>query len=331
MPEGVSSSLTETLLSSRALDYLAAGPSDAVPLIEHVCQLPGAPRVVAEQMAIALFAERTEFARDEAGRWWLAANLREARAAAGAAARSDAGGGTALVMPGAPGERIAPEASLFGKGAPRDELAALSYVVVDVETTGMRVWDGDRITEIAAVVVREGEVAEVFQTLVNPERPIPPMITALTHISWEMVKDAPRFRDICDEVLRVLGGHVFVAHNAEFDWRFVSAEIARAAGRELLGPRLCTVRLARRLLPHLRSRKLDSLAHYYNVDIAARHRAAGDAVATAQILLRLLDGARERECRTWADLERLVGSRGASGRPRRRSALPHPIDKDTTA
>ncbi|MBX6332544.1 MAG: 3'-5' exonuclease [Gemmatimonadaceae bacterium] len=331
MLEGVSSSLTETLLSSRALDYLAAGPSDAVALIEHVCQLPGAPRVVAEQMAIALFAGRTEFARDEAGRWWLAAQLREARAAAGMGAPGGAGGGRGGGGARGGGEGAGAAAPLGGPGAPRDELAELSYVVVDVETTGMRAWDGDRITEIAAVVVRDGEVAEVFQTLVNPERPIPPMITALTHISWEMVKDAPRFRDICDDVLRMLGGHVFVAHNADFDWRFVSAEIARAAGRELLGPRLCTVRLARRLLPHLRSRKLDSLAHYYNVEIAARHRAAGDAVATAQILLRLLDGARERDCRTWADLQRLVGTRGVFGRPRRRSALPRPIDKDTTA
>jgi len=74
----------------------------------------------------------------------------------------------------------------------RDELASLSYAVVDVETTGTSPWRGDRITEIAAIVVRDGVVAERFETLVNPERSIPPMITNLTQINWEMVKDAPR-------------------------------------------------------------------------------------------------------------------------------------------
>jgi DNA polymerase-3 subunit epsilon len=157
------------------------------------------------------------------------------------------------------------------------------------------------------------------------------MITALTQISWEMVKDAPRFRDICDELLRVLGGHVFVAHNAEFDWRFVTAEIRRATGQRLEGRRLCTVRLARRVLPQLRSRRLDSVAHHYGVEIAARHRAGGDAFATAHILLRLLDAARERDCRSWDDLMRLLGQRAATKRPRRPPAMPRPVDKDTTA
>jgi DNA polymerase III subunit epsilon len=257
-------------------------------------------------MAIALFAGRPEFARDAAGRWWLAATL--AAAAAGALA-----------------ERTAPST----EPSRRDELAALSYAVVDVETTGMRARHDDRITEVAVVVVRDGVVAETFESLVNPERPIPPMITALTNISWDMVKDAPTFREICDEVLRVLQGHVFVAHNAEFDWRFLTSEVGRA-GYRLEGRRLCTVRLARRVLPQLRSRRLDSLAHYYGVEIAARHRAAGDAAATAKILLRLLDEARGRDCRCWADLERLLGTRSRAARTRRRPALPGSVDVDTT-
>src|SRR6185437_12532825 len=231
----------------------------------HVCQLPGAPRVVAEQMALALFADRPEFARDASGRWSLA-----------------------------PHPTIQSRDRATDDSAFRDELEALSYVVVDVETTGMNAFFGDRVTEIAAVVVRGGRIAEQFQTLVNPERPIPAMITALTHITPQMVRDAPRFREIAPELLQFLQGHVFVAHNAEFDWRFVSAEVARATNRQLTGRRLCTVRLARRVLPQLRSRKLDSLAHFYDVTITDRHRAAGDALATAHILLRLLDAARER-------------------------------------
>ena len=103
----------------------------------------------------------------------------------------------------------------------------------------------------------------VFETLINPERPIPPFVTALTNITWEMVRDAPRFADVCDQLLGVLEGHVFVAHNAGFDWRFITAEVARARGRELTGRRLCTVRLARRLVPRLRRRYLDWVAGYY--------------------------------------------------------------------
>ena len=293
----------ETTLVRRALSFLTAGPSDPVPLIEHVCQLPGAPRVVAEQMALALFADRPEFARDASGRWSLA-----------------------------PHPTIQSRDRATDDSAFRDELEALSYVVVDVETTGMNAFFGDRVTEIAAVVVRGGRIAEQFQTLVNPERPIPAMITALTHITPQMVRDAPRFREIATELLQFLQGHVFVAHNAEFDWRFVSAEVARATNRQLTGRRLCTVRLARRVLPQLRSRKLDSLAHFYDVTITDRHRAAGDALATAHILLRLLDAARERDCRGWTDLEGLLAAR-SSGRRRRRgeAAMPRAANDDTTA
>ena len=180
------------------------------------------------------------------------------------------------------------------------------------------------------LVVQRGEVVQRYETLVNPERSIPPMITALTHINWEMVKDAPRFGDICVELLDVLAGNVFVAHNADFDWRFISAEVARATGRRLESRRLCTVRLARKVLPHLPSRRLDSLAHHYGVEIVDRHRALGDADATARILLRLLREAQNRDCFRWDDLQRLLAP-SSGRRKRRRSALPSPVDKDTTA
>src|SRR5690606_27996663 len=136
--------------------------------------------------------------------------------------------------------------------------------------------------------------AGVWETLVNPQRSIPPWITRLTNISWDMVADMPVFADLSDEVLRTLSGHVFVAHNAAFDWGFVSAEVARATGSQLTGSRLCTVRLARRLLPHLPRRSLDFVARYYGIEIEARHRAAGDALATAHVLQRLLADAADR-------------------------------------
>jgi DNA polymerase-3 subunit epsilon len=179
-------------------------------------------------------------------------------------------------------------------------------------------------------VVRSGKIAEVYETLVNPERSIPSFVTALTRITWDMVQCAPRFRDIAPTVARALDGRYFVAHNAAFDWRFVSAELERASRAALSGVRLCTVRLARVLLPQLRRRSLDSLAYYFGVEITARHRAAGDAVATAHILLRLLGEAESRGCTTFEDVHALVRP-VATRRRRRRRGLPSFADGDCPA
>ena len=265
---------------------------------------------------MALLGAWEEFARESDGRWCL--------------------------VPTAPGDSWHRSGELGdsrvgarpGKGArPGDRLEDLSYVVVDVETTGGRAFGADRITEIAAVVVKGGEIARVYETLVNPQRPIPPMVTRLTNITWDMVKRAPTFREIVADVADALRGHVFVAHNAGFDWRFVTDEIARATGERMEGRRLCTVRMARRLLPQLHRRSLDYLARHYGVEITARHRAGGDAVATAKVFLRMLKEARTRGCATWSELEELVRppTRGRRRGRRRRSAMPRFIDRDTTA
>jgi DNA polymerase-3 subunit epsilon len=288
----------DTPLTDMAAAFLATGPADAQSLISYVCRIPGAPLNVAEHMAAALFAGHKRFERDRQGRW----RLRES----------------------APTTQWPIERA--------SELRRESFVVVDVETTGTRAYHGDRVTEVAVVQVRDGVAKTVFDTLINPERSIPPAIVAITNITWEMVKDAPRFADVCDQLLGVLEGNVFVAHNAHFDWRFLSSEIERVTRRPLQGRKLCTVRMARRLLPQLRRRNLDSLASFYGVDIRARHRAGGDAEATAKVLLRLLDAARDRGCATVDDVERLLAP-GASKRKRRRRppAMPHSATDDTSA
>jgi DNA polymerase III subunit epsilon len=396
----------DTLLVERALDYLAAGPADAMSLVARVCQIPTVSRAAAEQMAEALLAGRPEFARQPDGRWalaprpprggeagapraasravptfdeWLAQRRAEqaSRAADGHGAavggrdarRAESGdvpnvdGSDAAPRPrraralrrppdevGAAGASTGPAGddpcddrapigpagavgAAGGIAGPDDDvLSTLSYVVVDVETTGGRPYAGDRVTEIAAVTVRDGRIHDVYETLINPQRSIPPMITAITNITWEMVRDQPTFGDICPNVLSALRGHVFVAHNATFDWKFVTSEVRRATGEELDGRRLCTVRLARRLLPQLPRRSLDWVARHYGVSIApeARHRAAGDAVATAHVLLGLLRDAADRGLTTWRHLDEFL-SAPRPRRSRRRSAMPGPIDKDTTA
>lgn len=185
--------------------------------------------------------------------------------------------------------------SLVGEG-PRaeDELGSLSYAVVDVETTGSSPERGHRITEIAVVIIRDGVIAEDFQTLVNPGRPIPARIAGLTGITDAMVADAPFFEDVADDLLDRLKDRVFVAHNVAFDWRFVSRQLGDAVGYAPDEPRLCTVQLARRLAPELKRRNLDAVANHFGIPIQARHRAYGDALATARVLLRLLDEAKAR-------------------------------------
>ncbi|MEX0892080.1 MAG: exonuclease domain-containing protein [Gemmatimonadota bacterium] len=205
---------------------------------------------------------------------------------------------------------------------PEDRLRELEYAVVDVETTGTSATRGHRVTEVAAVRVRgDGTVLDEFTTLVNPERPIPPFITRLTCITSAMVAGAPRFAAVQGELGRVLDGAVFVAHNAGFDWRFVNAELTRAGAPQLRTRQLCTVRLARQVVPEIPRRSLDALAHFFGIANDARHRAYGDARATATVLERLLERCLEREVETWGALETLLARR-APRRPRRGRASP---------
>ena len=302
---GMSTRPEATLLTEKAAKYLEKGPADVVDLIGHICNLPAAPRIVAEHMANAMFAGRPEFIQDPLGRWTLTELTTRLNVAAAKRSR-----------------KKKPE-------VPQQQLSSMSWAVVDVETTGGPP-PNHRITEIAAVIVRGGEIEEVYETLVNPERSIPPFVTRLTNISWDMVKNAPKFSAIVPTLLDKLEGHVFVAHNAQFDWSFLSHEIQRTSGARITGEQLCTVRLARKLLPHLPRRSLDYVANYYGIEITQRHRAAGDALATAHCLLRMLKDAEDRGCTTWEDLDKLVRRR-ASRKKRKRSAWPSPVTKDTTA
>jgi len=300
VPTFVSVDREPSPLVAMARSYLESGPAGAVPLIEHVCRLPGAPAAVAEQLALALFMEVPDVRRDSEGLWSLV--------------------------------REHPVAARAKKAAARRTLDSLTYVVVDVETTGGSPWGGDRITEFCAVTVANGGIADVFETLINPQRPIPPAVTRLTRITWDMVRNAPTIRDVAPRIADVLRGHLFVAHNAAFDWRFVSSELSQYAGQQLSGEKLCTVKLARAVVPNIRRRSLDSLAYFYGIENHARHRAGGDALATAKVLLRLLDAARDRGCETLEDLRmitRRVPSRGR-GR-RRRRGMPGWTDGEMTA
>jgi DNA polymerase III epsilon subunit family exonuclease len=207
-------------------------------------------------------------------------------------------------------------------GAPTDTLRSLEYVVVDVETTGGSAWSGHRITEVAAVRLDgNGRKLDEYATLVNPERSIPPFITRLTRISPAMVERAPRFADVAPEVRRILKDAVFVAHNASFDWRFLSTEMQWVREEPLRGRVVCTVRLARKVVPEVPRRSLDSLSDYFGIENVARHRAFGDARATAEMFALLLDRLDELRIAQWHELETLLSRRAPR---RKRRATPEP-------
>lgn len=169
------------------------------------------------------------------------------------------------------------------------DIMATEFVVFDLETTGAKA-PPCRITEIGAYRVKNGAVAETFQTLVNPETPIPPFITGLTGIDDSMVKDAPRFSDVAPDLLEFIGDSVLVAHNSGFDMRFLNYEIGMVYPEyRLANPCLCTVQLSRRLLPEIENHKLKTVADHYAIDLRNHHRAGADAYATAHIFVNLLD------------------------------------------
>lgn len=156
------------------------------------------------------------------------------------------------------------------------------YVCVDVETDGMNYTHG-HVIEVAAIRVEHGEIVREFTTLVNPGVSIPYFITNLTGITTNDVQDAPAFADIADELLDILDGATFVAHNVRFDYSFLKQEFRRA-GIDFEPKQLCTVKLSRKLYPDQTSHKLSSLIDRHGFVYSARHRAYDDAHVLWQFL-----------------------------------------------
>lgn len=161
-----------------------------------------------------------------------------------------------------------------------------TYTVLDLETTGLNPKQ-DRIIEIGAVKVCEGKVTDRFQTLVNPGRVLEERVCELTGISNDMLADAPEIEALMESLLAFLGEDVLVGHRILFDYSFVKkAAVNQKLCFEKKG--IDTLKLARRFLPELESRKLEYLCKYYGICHTA-HRALGDAEATAVLYQKLVE------------------------------------------
>ena len=160
------------------------------------------------------------------------------------------------------------------------------FAIVDIETTGGYA-SANGITEIAIKIFDGKEVVEEFETLINPGQAIPRYIQAFTGISNEMVETAPAFSEVAEKIHSILKGRVFVAHNVNFDYSFVKAHL-EYHGYAFQEKKLCTVRLARQIFPGFKSYSLGKLCHALDIKIENRHRAGGDATATAILFQKLL-------------------------------------------
>ena len=184
-----------------------------------------------------------------------------------------------------------------------------TFVVVDLETTGLRP-GSSHICEIGAVRVRELELEEEFELLVDPGVPIGPTISALTGLRDAELRGQPHPAIAVRRFLEFAGDAVLVAHNARFDLAFLDRETERLTGARLAGPVVDTVGLARRLLAgRTRRAGLSSLSQFFGTEARPCHRALPDAQATAEILLQLIGLAQERGALTVADLVELAAPR----------------------
>ncbi len=209
--------------------------------------------------------------------------------------------------------RLAWRGACVGLAAPPGHdlpLEAARFVVVDLETTGLRPGQS-AICEIGAVRVEALLPAGTFQTLVDPGVPVPPVISGITGLEDRDLRGAPKPAAAVRSFLAFAGeGAVIVAHNARFDLAFLDREVEALTGRRLAGPVVDTVGLARRLLVDRAPRVgLASLAHFFGTSVRPCHRALPDARATAEILVALVGLAQERGARTVADLVVLAAPR----------------------
>ncbi len=177
------------------------------------------------------------------------------------------------------------------------------YVVFDIETTGLNNVN-DKITEIGAVLIRNKQVISKFNSLINPEIPIPDKIQRLTGITNEMVADAPSIKEVLPEFLNFVGNRPLVAHNAMFDVGFIKYK-ASLLGIEVNNPVVDTLQLSRNLLP-IKKHRLNNLCDHFGIKLLHHHRASDDAEAAALILIELFRLLEEKNINSMSEINSII-------------------------
>jgi len=167
------------------------------------------------------------------------------------------------------------------------------YAILDIETTGGQ-FNEEGITEIAIYKFDGHEIVDQFISLVNPEKPIQPFVVKLTGINNAMLQSAPKFFEVAKRIIEMTQDCVVVAHNAQFDYRILRTEFSRL-GYNFERQNLCTVELAKKLIPEQPSYSLGKLVRALGIPMADRHRASGDALATVKLFKMLLEKDLEKE------------------------------------
>ncbi|MCT4545427.1 MAG: PolC-type DNA polymerase III [Vallitalea sp.] len=176
------------------------------------------------------------------------------------------------------------------------------YVIFDLETTGF--YPGkDRITEIGAVKIKNGEIIDEFSSFVNPERYIPEKVVKLTNITNDMVADAPLYKDILPKFIDFVGDSIFVAHNADFDMSFIRY-FCNELGIYVKNTVLDTLELGRILMTNLKNHKLNTIAKELGISLENHHRAVDDAMATAKIFIEFIHMLQNKNINNLEQLEK---------------------------
>lgn len=163
-----------------------------------------------------------------------------------------------------------------------------SLVILDFETTGLKPQEGDRITEVGLVRIAGGRIVDRYQSLANCDVHVPRFISAYTGITQQMIDGAPPVARVMQDVVKFIGETPVVAHSATFDERFFVRECRQLRMSMVIEPFICSMRIARRVYPHMESHALGVLAHALKLPkCGAAHRAGVDAEMTAQLMLRI--------------------------------------------
>lgn len=175
------------------------------------------------------------------------------------------------------------------------------YAIVDIETTGSHPQDNG-ITEIAILLHNGEKVEDRFETLINPGRRIPPYVSQLTGITDQMTSTAPGFQEVAEKIYHLLQNRIFIAHNVNFDYSFVKYHL-RTAGYEWMPKKLCTLKLSRKAFPDLHKYGLGHICRALDIPVENRHRAGGDAAATAILFDKILETGGEKLIRDFLKKE----------------------------